>query len=166
LATEDEKLIFSATLGLKRDCLFTAISVAYPDGQCASGTSRTDFPYSSRARQSILNRWFHCATWTGASKALRFVTYLEHHHDLFSRLSSFEVVYIAIDQQMFPKADAYLHDASEHHRAFAKTPTPMALETVHEFESVLASGREWIFANARWCSKHRANMRSALGNIC
>jgi len=39
------------------------------------------------------------------AKPSGFETYLEHYRAVFSSLSSFEVVYVAIDPQMFPKAE-------------------------------------------------------------
>ena len=108
LATEDEKLdFFCCTLGLKRDCLFTReYRSPHPDGQMRIRYFADRFPiFVTSAATDSQPMVSLCYVDGARAKPSGFETYLEHHHDLFSRLSSFEVVYIAIDQQMLPKAE-------------------------------------------------------------
>lgn len=108
LATEDERLdFFCCTLGLRRDCLFArGYRSRHPDGPTRMRYFVDRFPLfvTSAATDSQPVVSF-CYVDGGRVKPSGFETYLEHYRPVFSSLSSFEVVYVARDQQMFPKAE-------------------------------------------------------------
>jgi hypothetical protein len=108
LATESEKLdFFCATLGLERDCLFVrGYRSRYPEGQPSVRYFVDRFPiFLSNAADDPRPVVSFCYVDGARAKPSGFDTYLEHYRAVFSSLSSFEVVYVAIDPQMFPRAE-------------------------------------------------------------
>jgi len=108
LATEDEKLdFFCSTLGLGRNCLFArGYRSRRPEGQTCVRYFVDRFPIfvtspATGPRPAVS----FCYVDGARAKPSGFETYLEHYRAVFSSLSSFEVVYVAIDPQMFPKAE-------------------------------------------------------------
>jgi hypothetical protein len=108
LATEDEKLdFFCSTLGLERDCLFArGYRSRHPEGQTRTRYFVDRFPiFVTSAATDLRPLVSFCYVDGARAKPSGFETYLEHYRAVFSILSSFEVVYVAIDPQVFPKAE-------------------------------------------------------------
>ena len=108
LATEGEKLdFFCSTLGLERDCLFArGYRSRHPEGPTRTRYFVDRFPIFVTSTGTDLRPLVSFCYVDGArAKPSGFETYLEHYRAVFSSLSSFEVVYVAIDPQMFPKAE-------------------------------------------------------------
>jgi hypothetical protein len=108
LATEDEKLdFFCSTLGLGQDCLFAR---DYPSRH-TMGPQRTRyfvdrFPiFVTSAAANVGPLVSFCYVDGARAKPSGFATYLGHYHALFSSLAAFELVYVAVDPQIFPKAE-------------------------------------------------------------
>jgi hypothetical protein len=108
LATDDEKLdFFCSTLGLERDCLFARdYRSRHPESQTRTRYFVDRFPiFVANAAPDHRPVVSFCYVDGARAKPSGFETYLEHYRAVFSSLSSFEVVYVAIDPQMFPKAE-------------------------------------------------------------
>lgn len=108
LATEEDKLgFFCGTLGLDRNRLFAReYHSRHLEGPTRIRYFADQFPIfvadSSPNSRSVVSL---CYVDGARAKPAGFETYLKHYQDLFSILSSFEVVYVASDQQMFVKAE-------------------------------------------------------------
>jgi hypothetical protein len=108
LATENEKLdFFCSSLGLERDCLFArGYRSRYPESQTCIRYFVDRFPiFVTNAGTDPRPLVSFCYVDGARAKPCGFETYLEHYRAVFARLSSFEVVYVAIDPQMFPQAE-------------------------------------------------------------
>jgi len=108
LATEDEKLtFFCSTLGLEQDCLFARdYPSRYPRGPHCTRYFVDRFPIFVTSPATHVGPVVSFCYVDGArAKPSGFETYLEHYRTLFSNLPAFEVVYVAIDPQIFPKAE-------------------------------------------------------------
>jgi len=132
LATEGEKIdFFCSTLGLEQDRLFTR---DYPSRHPA-GPKRTRyfvdrFPiFVTNAATNVGPLVSFCYVDGARAKPSGFETYLEHYRALFSSLPAFEVVYVAIDPQIFAKAE----------RVFAQCVRPLLY---HPQDPLLARLRE------------------------
>lgn len=108
LTTEDEKLnFFCSTLGLERDCLFArAYRSRRPEGPKRTRYFVDRFPiFVTSAATHLQPLVSFCYVDGARARPSGFETYLEHYRAVFSSLRSFEVVYVAIDPQIFPKAE-------------------------------------------------------------
>jgi hypothetical protein len=108
LATEEEKLdFFCSTLGVKRDCLFArSYGSRHSEGEARTRYFADRFPiFVTNAAAELRPVVSFCYVDGGRVKPSGFETYIEHYRPVFSSLSSFEMVYVAIDPQMFPKAE-------------------------------------------------------------
>ena len=121
LATEDEKLdFFCSTLGLERDRLFARdYRSRHPEGPKRTRYFVDRFPiFVTSAATDLRPLVSFCYVDGARARPSGFETYLEHYRAVFSSLQSFEVVYVAIDPQIFPKAErvfAQYIRASLHH---------------------------------------------------
>jgi hypothetical protein len=108
LATEHEKLdFFCSTLGLERDCLFARdYRSRHPSGPKRTRYFVDRFPiFVTSAATNLGPLVSFCYVDGARAKPSGFETYLEHYRAVFSSLPSFEVVYVAIDPQIFPKGE-------------------------------------------------------------
>jgi hypothetical protein len=108
LATENEKLdFFCSTLGLERDCLFARdYRSRHPESPTRTRYFVDRFPIFVTGTATDLRPLVSFCYVDGArAKPCGFATYLEHYRAMFSCLPSIEVVYVAIDPQIFPKAE-------------------------------------------------------------
>src|SRR5215510_8095704 len=108
LATEDEKLdFFCSTLGLERDCLFARdYRSRHPEGPKRTRYFVDRFPiFVTSAATDLRPLVSFCYVDGAQARPSGFETYLEHYRAVFSSLPAFEVVYVAIDPQIFPKAE-------------------------------------------------------------
>lgn len=108
LATEDEKLnFFCSTLGLEQDCLFARdYPSPHPAGSQCTRYFVDRFPiFVTSAATNVGPLVSFCYVDGARTKPSGFGTYLDHYRALFSNLPAFEVVYVAIDPQIFPKAE-------------------------------------------------------------
>jgi hypothetical protein len=121
LATEAEKLdFFCSTLGVERDCLFARdYRSRHPESPARTRYFVDRFPIFVTSTAADLQPLVSFCYIDGArAKPSGFETYLDHYRAVFSRLPSFEVVYVAIDPQIFLKAErvfAQCVPASLHH---------------------------------------------------
>jgi hypothetical protein len=108
LATEGEKLdFFCGTLGINRDQLFArGYGSRHRDAPIHLRYFVDRFPiFLSGAPGDPQPVVSFCYVDGARARPSGFETYLEHYRAVFASLPLFEVVYVAIDQQMFPKAE-------------------------------------------------------------